>query len=32
MCLGEGDDERKLFERLEEARGEKGRTRHDGGW
>jgi hypothetical protein len=32
MRLREGDDERKLFERLEEARVEKGRARHDSRW
>jgi hypothetical protein len=30
MRLGEGDDERKLFERLEEARAENRKARHDG--
>ena len=30
MRLREGDDERELFERLEEAGVENGKARHDG--
>lgn len=30
MCFRKGDDKRKLFERLEEARLENGKARHDG--
>jgi hypothetical protein len=29
MRLREGDDNRKLFERLEEARAENGKVRHE---
>jgi hypothetical protein len=32
MRLREGDDERKLFERFEEARVENGKVRHGGRW
>jgi len=32
MCFREGDDERKLFERLEKARAKNGKARHDERW
>ena len=32
MRLREGDDERDLFERFEEARVENGKVRHGGRW